>query len=74
MQSITLEEYSRKIAEEAAMMIGREEGKSEGMMIGMEKGKSEGKFEVARSMLADGFPLETIKKHTGLDERSILSL
>ena len=36
--------------------------------------KEEGKIEVARSMLADGFPAETIRKHTGLDESSILSL
>jgi predicted transposase/invertase (TIGR01784 family) len=41
---------------------------------GMEKGKAEGKFEVARSMLADGLPAETIKKYTGLDENAILSL
>ncbi|MDR1580966.1 MAG: hypothetical protein LBS35_11465 [Synergistaceae bacterium] len=39
-----------------------------------EEGKEEGKFEVARSMLADGFTAEIIRKHTGLDERSILSL
>jgi predicted mannosyl-3-phosphoglycerate phosphatase (HAD superfamily) len=36
--------------------------------------RMEGKFEVARSMLADGLPAETIKKYTGLDESSILSL
>ncbi|MDR0649734.1 MAG: hypothetical protein LBF92_10425 [Synergistaceae bacterium] len=36
--------------------------------------KEEGKIEVARSMLADGLPAETIKKYTGLDESSILSL
>ncbi|MDR1514176.1 MAG: hypothetical protein LBS45_00640 [Synergistaceae bacterium] len=42
--------------------------KEEGIMIGEEKGK----FEVARSMLADGLPAETIRKYTGLDESSIL--
>ncbi|MDR0616493.1 MAG: hypothetical protein LBG29_06760 [Synergistaceae bacterium] len=36
--------------------------------------KEEGKIEVARSMLADGLPAETIRKYTGLDESSILSL
>jgi predicted transposase/invertase (TIGR01784 family) len=41
---------------------------------GRAEGKAEGKFEVARSMLADGLPAETIKKYTGLDESSILSL
>jgi hypothetical protein len=36
----------------------------------MEKGK----YEVARSMLADGLDAKTIRKYTGLDENSILSL
>jgi hypothetical protein len=41
---------------------------------GMEKGVEEGKLEVARTMLADGLPAETIRKYTGLDENSIRSL
>jgi predicted transposase/invertase (TIGR01784 family) len=41
---------------------------------GEARGEAKGKFEVARSMLADGLPVETIKKYTGLDENSILSL
>ncbi|MDR1482161.1 MAG: hypothetical protein LBI74_06000 [Synergistaceae bacterium] len=36
--------------------------------------KEEKAIEVARSMLADGLPAETIRKYTGLDESSILSL
>jgi hypothetical protein len=36
--------------------------------------KEEGKMEVACSMLADGFTIETVRKYTGLDERDILSL
>jgi hypothetical protein len=36
--------------------------------------QEEVKIEVARSMLADGLPAETIRKYTGLDESSILSL
>jgi predicted transposase/invertase (TIGR01784 family) len=39
-----------------------------------EEGQEEGKIEVARSMLADGLPAETIKKYTGLDENDILAL
>jgi hypothetical protein len=58
MQTITLEEYSKQISEEAARMEGMEEG--------MEK--------AARSMLADGLPAETIRKYTGLDEGDILAL
>jgi hypothetical protein len=41
---------------------------------GRKEGKEEKAFEMARSMLADGFPAETIMKHTGLNESSILSL
>ncbi|MDR1471420.1 MAG: hypothetical protein LBS75_02765 [Synergistaceae bacterium] len=48
--------------------------KEEGILIGKAEGKAEGKFEVARSMLADGLPAATIRKYTGLDESSILSL
>jgi predicted transposase/invertase (TIGR01784 family) len=58
MKTIPLSEYVQEIAKE------------EGIIEGMEKGK----FDVARSMLADGLPAETIRKYTGLDESSILSL
>jgi hypothetical protein len=44
------------------------------MEKGMEKGKAEGIFNVARSMLADGLPAETIRKYTGLNESDILAL
>jgi hypothetical protein len=46
----------------------------EGMEEGIEKGLEEGKFEVARSMLADGLPAEIVRKYTGLDESAIISL
>jgi hypothetical protein len=36
--------------------------------------KEEGKIEVARSMISEGLPLETIKKCTGLDEYDIRML
>jgi hypothetical protein len=39
-----------------------------------EEGQEEGKIEVARSMLADGLPTETIQKYTGLDESDFLAL
>jgi predicted transposase/invertase (TIGR01784 family) len=57
-----------------AWMEGKEKGKEEGKKEGRKEGRKEGKFEVARSMFADGFPTETIRKYTGLDESSILSL
>jgi hypothetical protein len=42
--------------------------------IDREEARMEKACEVARSMLADGLPAETIRKYTGLDENSILSL
>jgi hypothetical protein len=42
--------------------------------IAKEEGKEEKAFEVARSMIFDGLPTEMIRKYTGLDESSILSL
>jgi hypothetical protein len=60
--------------EEAAKEVWIRHARDEGMDKGMEKGEEKKAFEVARSMLADGFPAETIRKHTGLDESSILSL
>jgi predicted transposase/invertase (TIGR01784 family) len=70
MQTISLEEYSKLIAKEEGMLIGEEKGIEKGIEQGIEKNK----FEVARSMLADGLPAEKIMKYTGLDESSILSL
>ncbi|MDR1133818.1 MAG: hypothetical protein LBL05_06610 [Synergistaceae bacterium] len=42
--------------------------------LAIEDIKEEGKMEVARSMLSEGLPFETIKKCTGLDEEDILAL
>jgi predicted transposase/invertase (TIGR01784 family) len=57
---------------------GKAEGKAEGIAIGEEKGKAEGelkgKRETALAMLADGLPLETISKYTGLSIDEIKSL
>jgi hypothetical protein len=62
LRTISLEQYVAEIDKAEARMEGKEEG------------KAEGKFEVARSMLSDGLPAETIMKYTGLDESSLLSL
>ena len=58
LQTISLEQYVAEIDKEEARM----------------EGKAEGKFEVARTMLAEGFTAEIIKKCTGIDESSMLSL
>jgi predicted transposase/invertase (TIGR01784 family) len=64
MKTISLEQYVAEIDKAEAWMEGEEEGRK--------KGEEEGKFEVARTMLSDGLPVETIRKYTGLDEGSIL--
>ncbi|MDR1471518.1 MAG: hypothetical protein LBS75_03255 [Synergistaceae bacterium] len=52
----------------------RDAAVAEGEARGRAEGEARGKFELARTMLADGLPTETIKKYTGLDESAILSL
>jgi hypothetical protein len=42
--------------------------------IDKEEAWMEGKFEVARKILDEGFPAEVIRKCTGIDENSMLSL
>jgi hypothetical protein len=42
--------------------------------IDKEEARMEGKFEVARKMHDEGFPAEIIRKCTGIDENSLLSL
>jgi predicted transposase/invertase (TIGR01784 family) len=70
MITIPLSKYAEMLAKEE----GKEEGREEGKREGEREGERKGKFEVARTMLADGLPAETIRKYTGLDESSILSL
>jgi predicted transposase/invertase (TIGR01784 family) len=63
---------------EDALQVWKKEGFDEGIEKGREEGFKEGeeknKVKVACSMLADGFPVETVRKYTGLGERDILSL
>jgi predicted transposase/invertase (TIGR01784 family) len=65
---------AREEGMEEGMEKGRAKGKAEGRVEGREEGMAKGKFEVARTMLADGIPVETVRKYTGLDESSIHSL
>jgi predicted transposase YdaD len=74
MQFRPIDEVVRDIHIRDAREAGIAEGQKEGIKKGIEKGIEKGKFEVARSMLADGFPAEAVRKYTGLDESSILSL
>ncbi len=61
---------------------GKEEGKAEGLKEGEEKGKIEGisigelqeKRKIAKSMLEENIPIETISKITGLSQEEIKKL
>jgi predicted transposase/invertase (TIGR01784 family) len=74
------EDYMKKVKsfedpnQEIHFEIFKEMGIEEGREIGREEGREETFFEVARKMLAEGIPVETIKKCTDLDEKTILSL
>jgi predicted transposase/invertase (TIGR01784 family) len=53
---------------------GLQQGLQQGLEQGLEQGLQQGRFGVARSMLADGVPVETVAKYTGLSKESVLSL
>ncbi len=49
-------------------------GKMEGVKEGTEKGEQKKSLEIAKTMLAEGFDIETIVKITGLNKESVLML
>jgi predicted transposase/invertase (TIGR01784 family) len=46
----------------------------EGMEEGMEKGQENERGKIARNALAEGIPIEQIRKITGLDDKTIEKL
>lgn len=64
--------------EEAWTRKGRKEGLLEGEKKGEKKGELKGALkarrETAQQMKADGLPLETIQRYTGLSEAEISDL
>jgi predicted transposase YdaD len=58
LKTVPLEVVSNKLSIEVGILMGREEAE----------------LEIALSMLAEGLSFETIRKHTGLKENTILSL
>jgi hypothetical protein len=74
MQFRPIDEVVRDIHIRDAEEYGLKKGREEGMEKGMEEGREKGRLEVARLMLAEGLSTEAIKRCTGLDESSILSL
>jgi predicted transposase YdaD len=63
---------------EEGLVKGKEEGLAEGLAEGMAKGKEEGllagKYAIAKTMLADGEPLEKIIRYTQLSAEQIAAL
>ena len=64
------EERGVRIGEERGVRIGEEKG----VRVGEERGKDAQKIETARRMLADGLPIKTIFKYTGLSTKTINEL
>jgi predicted transposase YdaD len=52
---------------EEGLEQGREQGREQGLEQGREQGLEQGIMTVARNALAQGFPVETVQKITGLD-------
>ena len=53
---------------------GRQEGLREGRQEGLREGLQTGRLEIARSMIADGEPVEKIMRYTGLTQAEINTL
>ncbi len=62
---------AKKDGLQEGMEIGKQEGMEIGKQEGMEIGKQEGKLEVARNMLQQGLPLETVVACTGFTEEAL---
>ena len=57
-----------------ALDKGRAEGEAKGKAEGLAEGKAEEKSAIARRMLEDGVPAETVAKYSGLKEEDVLKL
>jgi hypothetical protein len=69
-----LADFLRNHSSEVINMLTMEFKMEDAQQVWKEEGREEGKIEVASSMLADGFAIETVRKYTGLNEREILLL
>jgi hypothetical protein len=73
-----LAEFLQANASEVLNMLTAEFKMEEAVKVwkeeGIEEGIEKGKFEVARSMLADGLSAETVKKYTGLGEKELFAI
>lgn len=77
---IVIRSYFNQIdfAKESGLREGKEQGLKEGKEQGLKEGKEQGEknkqLEIAASMKADGMPIATIQKYTGLSAEAILKI
>ena len=64
-------EEARAEEREKALAEGIAEGEARGKTEGIAEGEAKGKAEVARAMLREELPLETIYRVTGLTETQV---
>ena len=72
--SLRYEEEAIEEAEIGGLERGRKDGRAEGHAEGRAEGRAEALLATARSMKADGLPVATIAKYTGLAEAEIAEL
>ena len=66
--------FQRRVGREEGLKEGREEGLKEGREEGLKEGLKESRTQIARAMLLDGQPAETVSKYTGLSADEIKAL
>ena len=59
---------------EQGLQRGREQGLQQGREQGLQQGREEERIDIAKGMLADGMPVESIAKYTGLTAEEIKAL
>jgi len=73
-ENMLFHEWKLEDAQKAWFEDGLEEGLERGLEKGLEEGLERGMEKTARNALAEGLPMETIQKITGLDMETIAGL
>lgn len=63
--------YRKKLDDQISIRNGYREAREEGLTEGREEGRMEMRISMAKMMIADGAPVEIIRKYTGLTEADI---
>ena len=70
----TAEDRGERRGRIAGRQEGLREGRQEGLREGLREGRQAREVEIARSMIADGEPVEKIMRYTGLTQAEINTL